>query len=255
MWDERPNVQVLTPTFPLFFHSSDNEARMRLARALTAYKKARTNLVTYYTNLPRDLPPSAPSFPDQTSFRSAGDLIRFDYIAHHTSGNRRVFRARSVSDNKPLVVKFTPEGYSREVHAFCARNGFAPALLGYEKLPGGWEMVVMEDLTDSYDPFDVDALKSEDEQQLISHFQSLHRAGFVHGDVRDSNILMRKQSVKQGPLFMIFDFDWSGKANQVYYPSEINLEIRRPADVVGLAPIKVEDDEWMLDEVLGKGHK
>lgn len=252
VWDQRPNVQVLTPTFPLFFHSSDNEARIRLARAFTAYKKARQNLAKHYENVRHDLPSSASLFPDQTSIvDTSGDLIQFEYTAQ--SPDRRVFRAKSTSD-RSLVVKFTPEGYSPEVHAFCARFGFAPALLAHQKLPSGWDMVVMEDLNETYDPFDLDAIGSDDKELLKSHFRSLHRAGFVHGDIRSSNILMRKTSVRNDPKFMLLDFDWSGKVGHVYYPSEINCGIRRPNNVAGLAPITIVDDEWMLDEVLGNKH-
>jgi hypothetical protein len=42
-----------------------------------------------------------------------------------------------------VVVKFA-RSYSRDLHEHCAASALAPALLGFEKLPGGWFIVVME---------------------------------------------------------------------------------------------------------------
>jgi len=42
------------------------------------------------------------------------------------------------------VAKFMNR-YDREVHEYCAKNGFAPRLLTYEELPASWSFVfIME---------------------------------------------------------------------------------------------------------------
>ena len=36
---------------------------------------------------------------------------------------------------------------------------------------------------------------------------SLHQAGFMHGDIRSTNIMMRKNGP---PVILLLDFDWAG---------------------------------------------
>jgi hypothetical protein len=40
------------------------------------------------------------------------------------------------SDGQTILVKFVRR-YCSELHSFCAALGYAPALLAYERLPGG----------------------------------------------------------------------------------------------------------------------
>jgi len=46
----------------------------------------------------------------------------------------------------------------------------------------------------------------------------LHKAGFVHGDVRDTNIIVRKDGK---PGFMLLDFDWSRLLGEARYPKNV----------------------------------
>ena len=51
---------------------------------------------------------------------------------------------------------------------------------------------------------------------IIEHLESIHKAGYVHGDIRACNTAFPK--TEGGPGYLI-DFDFSGKAGKVYYPS------------------------------------
>ncbi|GJJ16251.1 hypothetical protein Clacol_010547 [Clathrus columnatus] len=51
---------------------------------------------------------------------------------------------------RPETHPWFVEKYGREAHQFCAKNGLAPKLLGVESLPGGWLMIVMERLDNSW---------------------------------------------------------------------------------------------------------
>ncbi|KAH0828842.1 hypothetical protein J3R83DRAFT_3312 [Lanmaoa asiatica] len=42
--------------------------------------------------------------------------------------------------------------------------------------------------------------------------KAFHHAGFVHGDIRDVNIVVSKTDVTR---FMFVDFDWSGRKGEV----------------------------------------
>jgi len=45
--------------------------------------------------------------------------------------------------------------------------------------------------------------------------KSFHDAGFVHGDLREPNIMCDGEKEKA----MLIDFDWGGKVGEAYYPT------------------------------------
>ncbi|KIM52791.1 hypothetical protein SCLCIDRAFT_61473, partial [Scleroderma citrinum Foug A] len=56
--------------------------------------------------------------------------------------NRLLSLART-GGGQTNLVKFVRQYYP-ELHGICAISGHAPALLAYERLPGGWYGVAME---------------------------------------------------------------------------------------------------------------
>lgn len=52
---------------------------------------------------------------------------------------------------KKILVKFSQQ-YGKDLHIFSADQGFAPKLLAFEELPGGWCAVVMDILGASEAP-------------------------------------------------------------------------------------------------------
>jgi serine/threonine protein kinase len=54
---------------------------------------------------------------------------------------------------------------------------------------------------------------------IIAHLQKLHKAGYVHGDIRAYNTVFSEQ--KGGPGFLI-DFDFAGKKGKAFYPKGYN---------------------------------
>jgi hypothetical protein len=51
----------------------------------------------------------------------------------------------------------------------------------------------------------------------------LHQAHFVHSDVRDVNMMVRKDGK---PGFMLVDFDWAEVIDKVRYPANVNLNLK-----------------------------
>jgi tRNA A-37 threonylcarbamoyl transferase component Bud32 len=49
----------------------------------------------------------------------------------------------------------------------------------------------------------------------------VHNAGYVHGDIRTSNILVYKNSP------MLIDFDWAGNKGVVRYPINMNIDAKQ----------------------------
>ena len=51
----------------------------------------------------------------------------------------------------------------------------------------------------------------------------LHEKGFVHGDVRDVNVLIKRASAdSQLPSVKLVNFDWGRTMGKMAYPSSIN---------------------------------
>ena len=74
-----------------------------------------------------------------------------------------------------------------------------------------------------------------DLQELVAEF---HNMGFVHGDLRDTNIL----SGDDGSVKLV-DFDWGGRGGAVSYPTpRLNRDLR----------ITKEDDLRILGNTLEK---
>ncbi|KAL0062448.1 hypothetical protein AAF712_010660 [Marasmius tenuissimus] len=149
---------------------------------------------------------------------------------------------------KRVIVKFT-QTYSRALHEFCASKGMAPALLGYEELPGGWIGVVMDHLPNVY-PLTSPAFSLQEKEERWKKIEGLvrdmHDAGYVHGDLCESNILSAKGSEKDNAPVWIIDFDWGGENGKVSYPyaslDRRLLDGRTGNDLV----IRKEDDERVM---------
>jgi len=73
----------------------------------------------------------------------------------------------------------------------------------------------------------------------------LHNQNMVHGDLRDTNIVVANDG-----SFMLIDFDWSGIEGQVRYPPLVNrVDIQRPDNVLDGNLIMRQDDAYMLDRL------
>ena len=245
-------MQVLSTALPLHHHPTDIKMQSAIVRHLCSLKKALRSLKQYYQNLSESSPIPRPAnrincFPYPTEFVRRGDgaVLAFDYRTQ-LSEDKPLFSATITGTNTEVCIKFA-KTYCEETHSFCASNGFAPALHGFQRLPGGWCMVVMDILGDSYvdlvgcqfsvPPQRFDAI----EESLIE----MHQHGYVHGDVRDANIMVPKQD-KTLPPFMLVDFDWAGKIGEARYPLNVNKGIGRPEGAEDGKLIMAEHDIAML---------
>lgn len=84
--------------------------------------------------------------------------------------------------------------YSVAAHEALQAKGFAPRLLGYERLPGRWFMVVTEYLPCARIWDHLDAMEMP-RGRLREAVGALHAAGFVHGDLRGCNVLVNNEQV------------------------------------------------------------
>jgi len=257
----RPAVQILSTPLAFNYHSTDTDNQIAAARHMSAFRKAVQSLKQYYevlavNGLSNTL--SHPSlFPYPTSYVSLADGSKkiFCYRERVKDDHKLLFFGTPVEDSGtevPICIKFVRR-YSREAHWCCAQLGFAPALRGFEQTAGGWFMVVMDELV-GYKPLDdlTDRLPKSAFEEIRKQLVQLHGDGFVHGDVRDANFMVRK-GAGMVVQFMIIDFDWAGEIKVVCYPPYVNRnDIDRPDGARDGEPILAAHDHWMLDDIVRK---
>jgi len=222
--------------------------RESLARHFGALKKTILSLERCYEALrnPALLENLDPQFPDPRTFRSleSKTTVNFKYLCQ--MDEKKLLFVGETDKGERICIKFVRR-YSRAVHEKCAEMGIAPKLRGFEDIGAGWKMVIMDALDEEYKPFDQNILAADTRERIGERLVELHQANFVHGDVRDANIMVRKDG-KLG--FMLVDFDWSGIIGEVRYPINVNkVDLWRPDDVSDGLLIKSDHDMAMLDRI------
>ncbi|CAA7264505.1 unnamed protein product [Cyclocybe aegerita] len=251
----------LTPTLSCLVASANSDDRKRLRRAFAAALVLDMLIFADICRLLKQLPPTI--HPDRWRLPAVTQLrkyplsessaenpsdVHLDFqIEHDQRSNPSRLIYIAVSEGQEIVIKFT-RSYCPRLHTFCAELGHAPNLLAYERLPGGWFGVAM-----AYIPFarhlsDCKADAAERLRwgnQLSEVMNRFHEAGLVHGDLRDSNIVVDGEG-----RVLLLDFDWGGLDGEATYPTwSLNpqlLEGRTRHDFI----IRKEDDKRILEYTL-----
>ncbi|KAF8338646.1 hypothetical protein F5887DRAFT_1235893 [Amanita rubescens] len=141
----------------------------------------------------------------------------------HADPSRLLFLA-STTSNTLIVIKFTRR-YCAELHALCAKLGHAPQLLAFERLPGGWCGVAMEYILTGVPLLLIPkghVKRPRWRQELQEVMTQFHGKNLVHGDLRDTNIIVEKDE-----WVLLVDFDWGGKDGETVYPRwHLNSELQ-----------------------------
>ena len=244
VYTDGPSAEVLSVTLPLCVPETDVELRTLAARHFGALKKAVFSLSQCYN---QKSPGNLHSLPDaRYPFKSSFTALhtstecRFEYLS--PISGKLVFLAKT-ENNEKVCVKFARQ-YSMEAHSICASMGFAPALKGFERVAGGWYMIVMDAITDEFGH--VDKPSASLYKPIQEKVVALHQQGYVHGDLRDTNLMVRKNGA---PEMMLFDFDWAGEIGKVRYPINVNRgpHLKRPDGAYDGELITAEHDMEMLD--------
>ena len=109
-------------------------------------------------------------------------------------------------------------------------------------------MIVMDDLRDSY-RHPSDSLGMDRPSKAIrALLLALHQSGYVHGDIRSSNILVGNSEDD----FMLLDFDWAGRIGEARYPMNLNRSegLWRPDGARDGALILADHDIEMLELII-----
>ncbi|TFK76225.1 hypothetical protein BDN72DRAFT_830767 [Pluteus cervinus] len=259
--DTQFRLVSLTPALSCIPSASEGRDRSALYRAFAAASILQARILQDATHhqLPLGEPYDA-RLPYVSKLRrwsktdpESNDFLEFEIQKHYpdTQPSRRfLYRAETKeTPGSPILVKFVPQ-YCPQLHDICAASGHAPALLAYERLPGGLYGVAMEDA--------LDAVPINKHNRISEHFEGwktdlwelvakFHDQDFVHGDLRDANIL----SGDDGCVKLV-DFDWGGKDGEVLYPTpSLNPELLEGRSSESLV-ITRADDLRILENTLAK---
>ncbi|KAI9453354.1 hypothetical protein F5148DRAFT_985553, partial [Russula earlei] len=174
--------------------------------------------------------------------------IRFRIVEFYpkTQDYRHLYIAR-LDDDKEIIVKFS-QRYSIELHEFCAERRCAPKILGFQRLAGGFFAIAMEYIfpsTSLYTAPNRARFCDKWNKDLWDLMESFHKAGFVHGDLREPNILCDGENV------MLIDFDWGGNVGDAEYPSgRLSTELTFGRAEDANSKITKEDDRRVLRNTL-----
>ena len=239
--------------------------REMIARHLGAMKKTINLLRKYYEGFPKTAASGDEHdvrHPYPHCFKSLVDskechfnytrqmddkLLFFGYVVPKNSAD-----SRRDQPKEELCIKFVRR-YSKEAHRICASGLCAPRLRGFESLPGGWYMVVMDAVDKEYidlSKLDKSARTPDLLEKIRAKLSHLHQEGYVHGDVRDTNVMVRPD----GKGFMLVDFDWSGEIGEVRYPINIvkGLQLWRPDEAEDGQLITADHDQEMLEYMFAR---
>ena len=218
---------------------------LQAARCFGALRKALRTLSQFYLNI-NNAPSRRMEYPYPNTFRTRdGGQASFDYTLALTP---RCFTAKCTSpptEGAALVVKFS-RTYSAEAHAFAADAGFAPRLLDVQRLPAGWLMVVMELVQGAAAWGEDSNAKGDRNDQLVEAVRRLHAGGWVHGDLRQGNVLLAADSGR----VVLVDFDWAGRDGEARYPHFMNEEVPWPEGASDGEPITPTHDLYWVQRLL-----
>ncbi|KAI5996108.1 hypothetical protein EDC04DRAFT_2872396 [Pisolithus marmoratus] len=235
-WNLRPTIQLLSMPIAFNIHSTDTDNLLVLARHMAAFRKATQTLKRYYEDLrptqPLQNTPSPQLFPYPTmyTFIADGTNRRFSY--QQQLKNKLVFFGTESAEGSAVVdricIKFARR-YSPDAHKHCASVGCAPRVT-----------------SNDYETLENQRVPVPTKSLIRAKLAEFHKEGFVHGDIRDTNIMVSKSDNTQ---FRIIDFDWAGIAGEVKYPAFLNPEVRRPEGASDGKPILAEHDDAMLNDM------
>ena len=245
-------VPIVEHLFDIALHitADNNDHLITLARAMASLKRSLEQLLNWYKQIPTITSCSLGLSKHYRPFMISSSVENSNFgitILKRLDEHKFVFQARiensrvpELKDNQNVILKLT-KTYCDEAHKLLEKNEFAPKLYHIQTLPGGWKLIIMQYLDGFQEiksPF-----KSEQKKKLQKIVNIIHNANIVHGDLREPNIMV---STSNEIDIRIIDFDWAGTAGQVFFPPNINLDIRWPLNAKPGDPItKMHDLEFI----------
>ncbi|KAG6884517.1 hypothetical protein C0993_010440 [Termitomyces sp. T159_Od127] len=252
IWDgQRLRVEPLTRAFDLTTNFREKRERDEMASTLDALTEAVTRIQEHHSSIePTDSWNDCRLFPFLSTYIENGQTVNFTY--GRRLPEKLVF---CVTVNDPhgeiqeRLVKFTNQ-YSYDAHVHLSKLNLSPRIRAMNPISTDWTAIVMDNL-ELPTLFDLKVktdISKEDRDKVRNKVrgivQELHEGGFVHGDVRDTNILVDPASLHTADVMVfLIDFDWAGAAGDARYPNDINTQtLEWPKGVKGGELILSEHD-------------
>lgn len=228
----------LTPMVSLLWQPH-SPLMLQAAQCFAALRMALPRLLAYYDSVQSLVLRQQLDFPYPTSFPASdgSGRVNFRYVQRLSC---LCFKGVLQPHGQSVFIKFC-RSYGTAAHQTMALAGHAPALLGFEQLVQGWWLIAQEFV----DAIPWDEVVDKPVESLKAAVHDLHKAGFVHGDLRGCNIL-----VAVGVVYLI-DFEWAGPVGTATYPYFMNhAEIRWPDGAGDGKLVTGSHDLWWLSNLI-----
>jgi hypothetical protein len=220
----RPNRCCPLPSHAIiYYQDTDIKMESMLVRHVGALQRRRAmhSLDTYYQEYRANpfLPLRNPTHPYPTSFISRdGSVQHFTYLFHMTG--RNLFFGNA--DDTAICIRF--------VSRYLQRKSRVSSCESYVTL---FNFLRDNPILSSEEHLGSRKLLSEKVGQCL---RQLHRAGFVHGDIHDTNLMVKAPN-RDGFIdwsFLEVVYDSCGKMKQVRYSLDLNTKsVWRPDGTTG----------------------
>ena len=264
-WSERPVVETVA-VFDLQLDLTHIDMIWYYASVIAGLRRCLHSLRDFYRTL-HPLEQPIVIFPYITSFKirtkETTTEVQFDYIDQ--INEKRVFGIRTEHGDS-LIIKICPRSsYGIEGHKLAANLGIAPPLVTVNHVLD-WMVVVMPDLRATHEC--LWDLKKAAPMEGLEYHQSaqpyvdaltqkvvdgLHSQMYVHGDIRDTNVLIPRHDNPNPSTAFLIDWEWSGVAGTVLYPHGVaddDPRVPRPSGAFEGQSITQEHDMAMLRRLL-----
>ncbi|CAG8679160.1 8481_t:CDS:2, partial [Ambispora gerdemannii] len=225
-------VDPLTPVFPLIWQKYDEAMMVSIAKTFRALKISLRLLDQYYANVdeliqdePQTVHPVHPSFPE-VIIDAKSYMVQID---SQVSTNL-LWEVTLLNEQGPHFTAYVKavqkHRYSLDTHKLLAEVGYAPEVYTTSIIPGNWILVYMKclnnhsilnNITSNLD----DQKRSSLRKKIKGIVEYLHNLGYVHGDLREGNILVHQLEGNEFDVKLI-DFEWSGKVGSACYSPFMN---------------------------------
>ena len=185
-------------------------------------------------------------------------------IASHCTGFPQPLYSQEARRGPNLVFR-RPDGgfdkflrqesaYGEDVHRWCSSNLFAPTFTVTEVCPG-WKKIRMDAIDDQWKVafWARGSVRDKILAKVTEVLRLLHEAGYVHGDVRASNVLYRMYESEEGQQqqdvkVMLIDFDDAGRMPHAHYSLlPFNPDVPSHPNVMPGGRIDAEHDLWRVE--------
>ncbi|KAG0603954.1 hypothetical protein M758_10G133400 [Ceratodon purpureus] len=231
---------------------------MRLASVFKALKLGLDSLETFYDSI-QGKAEGSKRLPFLDKFAPYSLWLNPNYKFKNSIGNKQLVFLAEDANKREVVIKFCRR-YGDRVHRAWYDMGYAPELLEFQRLAGGFYLVAMEFLGDPWKTFLLldDQEKTECRSVVLDALKKVHglsvfgpeNAGSVHGDAREGNIMVRRRNGVFEVKFI--DFDWAGQHGVSTYPPKMNhVQIAWPDGVSDGMPMQQRHDVHIVSNPPG----